>query len=228
MRIFLISLSLLVTSFSHANDEQQQINFIQKQFDQVRDHNQIWQWGWFGFLGTAATVQGIGASVVDDDKLQYDMTVGAITSFLGAADMLLNPIKTHNYSDQLQDMKSNNAAESASKLAQAESWLAQAAAREAYEQSWTNHLLGGLVNGLAGLAVAYDDKRPIDGWLTFATGVAVTEFKIYTAPQEMMRAQQTYQSGNLNAETVYRTKNSEPSRWKIASAGPNLMVNWAF
>jgi hypothetical protein len=121
-------------------------------------------------------------------------------------------------------MKSNSRAEKTAKLQQAETWLAKAAAREAYEQSWTNHLLAGLVNGLAGLAVAYDDKRPIDGWLTFATGVAVSEFKIYTAPQTMMEAQQAYQSGNYSL----RTAKIDQQRLFVAAAGPNLMINWKF
>lgn len=225
MRTLLIGFSLLMAAFnSYANDEQQKIDFIQQQFDQTKEHSQMWQWGWFGFLGTAATVQGLGASVVDDNKLRYDMSVGAITSFLGAADMLLNPMKTHNYSDQLQNISNDNPMEQSNKLLLAESWLAQAAAREAYEQSWTNHLLSGLVNGIAGLAVAYDDKRPIDGWLTFATGVAVSEFKIYTAPQTMMSAHQAYLNGNYE----YQAKRVEPSRWRIASSGTNLMVNWKF
>jgi hypothetical protein len=224
MRAFSLAFTLLLAFTSHADEHQQRIDFIQQQFEQTRDHSEMWQWGWFGFLGTATAVQGIAANTVDDDKLQYDMSVGAVTSFLGAADMLLNPMKSHHYSDQLQAMQVNSKIEKEEKLRQAESWLAKAAAREAYEQSWTNHLLAGLVNGLAGLAVAYDDKRPIDGWLTFATGVAVSEFKVYTAPQTMMAAQQAYQSGNYSQQTA----KVEPSRWKIAAAGPNLMVNWKF
>ncbi|NRA23961.1 MAG: hypothetical protein HRU08_05695 [Oleispira sp.] len=223
MRALPLALMLLLAFTSHA-DEQQRIDFIQQQFEQTRDHSEMWQWGWFAFLGAAATVQGIAANTADDDKLQYDMSVGAITSFLGAADMLLNPMKSHNYSDQLEEMKTSNQIETKEKLRQAESWLAKAAARETYEQSWTNHLLAGLVNGLAGLAVAYDDKRPIDGWLTFATGVAVSEFKIYTAPRTMLAAQQAYQSGNYSQQAA----KVEPSRWNIAAMGPNLMVNWQF
>jgi len=224
MRALTLAFMLVLTSASQADEHQQRIDFIQQQFEQTRDHSEMWQWGWFGFLGSATVVQGIGANVVDDDKLQYDMSVGAITSFLGAADMLLNPMKSHNYSDQLQSMKVNSKIEKEEKLRQGESWLAKAAAREAYEQSWTNHLLAGLVNGLAGLAVAYDDKRPIDGWLTFATGVAVSEFKVYTAPQSMMKAQQAYINGNYE----YQAAKIEPSRLEIAAAGPNLMVNWKF
>lgn len=229
MRIFSLVLALFLAVNSHADEQQQQrIDFIQQQFEQTQEHSQTWQWGWFGFLGGAATVQGIAANSVDDDKLQYDMSVGAVTSFLGAADMLLNPMQSHNFSDQLHNMASSTALEKTNKLQSAETWLAQAAAREAYEQSWTNHLLAGLVNGLAGLAVAYDDKRPIDGWLTFATGVAVSEFKIYTAPQTMMAAQQVYQNGNYSTAASARTAKRNPQRLFIAAAGPNLMINWRF
>lgn len=80
------------------------------------------------------------------------------------------------------------------------------------------------MNGLAGLAVAYDDKRPIDGWLTFATGVAVSEFKIYTPPHTMMAAQQAYQNGNY----LTKTAKTNQQRLFVAAAGPNLMINWKF
>lgn len=228
MRTFSLALILLLTANSQADgqllQQQQRIDFLQQQFGQTHEHSQTWQWGWFGFLGSAFVVQGLVANNVDDDKLQYDMSVGAITSFLGAADMLLNPMLSHNYSDQLQQMGSSTDMEKSAKLQQAEVWLAKAAAREAYEQSWTNHLLAGLVNGLAGLAVAYDDKRPIDGLLTFATGVAVSEFKIYTAPQTMIAAQQAYQNGNYFAQTA----KVDQQRLFVAAAGPNLMINWKF
>lgn len=228
MRTFSLALIFLLAANSQADgqllQQQQRIDFLQQQFGQTHEHSQIWQWGWFGFLGSAFVVQGLVANTVDDDKLQYDMSVGAITSFLGAADMLLNPMLSHNYSDQLQQIGSSTDMEKSAKLQQAEVWLAKAAAREAYEQSWTNHLLAGLVNGLAGLAVAYDDKRPIDGLLTFATGVAVSEFKIYTAPQTMMAAQQTYQNGNYSEQTA----KVDQQRLFVAAAGPNLMINWKF
>lgn len=228
MRTFSLALIFLLAANSQADgqllQQQQRIDFLQQQFEQTHEHSQTWQWGWFGFLGSAFVVQGLVANTVDDNKLQYDMSVGAITSFLGAADMLLNPMLSHNYSDQLQQIGSSTDMEKSAKLQQAEVWLAKAAAREAYEQSWTNHLLAGLVNGLAGLAVAYDDKRPIDGLLTFATGVAVSEFKIYTAPQTMMAAQQAYQNGNYSAQTA----KVDQQRLFVAAAGPNLMINWKF
>ncbi len=224
MRIFLLALSVLLSSISQADDQQIRIDFIQKQFAQNANHSKTWQWGWLGFLATSATAQGISANLVADDKLQYDMSTGAITSFLGAADLIINPMRSHRYSLRLQKMSSNNSAEQQAKLRQAETWLAKAAAREAQEKSWVTHALSTLVNGLAGLAVAYDDKRPIDGWLTFATGMAVSQFKIYTSPTRMMKAQQAYQSGNYHIQAA----NVEPERWQIAAAGPSLWVKWKF
>jgi ABC-type multidrug transport system fused ATPase/permease subunit len=224
LRTLFLALTLLLTLTSHADKQQQRIDFIQQQFEQAREHSQIWQQGWLGILGTATAVQSIGAYTVEDNKHQYDMTVGAVTSFLGTADMFLNPMKSHHYSVQLQQISSSSVTEKTDKLQQAEFWLAKAAAREAYEQSWTNHLLAGLVNGLAGLAVAYDDKRPIDGWLTFATGFAVSEFKVYTAPQTMMAAQKTYQNSNYSPKTA----KAEQQRLFIAASGPHVMVSWKF
>ena len=227
MRTFILILAFLLSFSSQADEarlQQQRIDFIQQQFEKTSSHSKTWQWGWFTFLGGATIVQGIAANTLDDDKLQYDMRTGAITSFLGATDMLLNPMQSHHYNDELHRMNSDNTIKKANTLQQAESWLAKAAAREAYEQSWTNHLLAGLVNGLAGLAVAYDDKRPIDGWLTFASGVAVSEFKIYTAPQTMMAAEQAYRNGNYSTQTA----NKNQQRLFIAATGPNLLINWTF
>jgi hypothetical protein len=224
MRLFSLTLCLSLAISAHADEQQVKIDFLEKQFQHNAEHSRAWQYGWLGFLSTATLVQGIGANVVDDDKLQYDMSVGTVTSFLGAADLLMNPMPSHNFSQQLSAMKVNDESQKQAKLAQAEAWLAKAAAREAQEKSWTTHFLSTFVNALAGLAVAYDDKRPIDGWLTFASGVAVSQFKIYTAPTHMMEAQQAYQSGNYN----FQAAKTEQNRWQLAAAGPNLSINWRF
>lgn len=224
MRLFSLSLCLCLAFSANANEQQIKIDFIEQQFQYNEEHSRTWQYGWLGFLSSATLVQGIGANVVEDDKLQYDMSVGAVTSFLGAADLLMNPMPSHAFSQQLKAIATNSEDQTHSKLIQAEAWLAKAAAREAQEKSWTTHFLSTFVNALAGLAVAYDDKRPIDGWLTFASGVAVSQFKIYTAPTHMMEAQQAYLSGNY----TFQAAKNEPSRWQLAAAGPNLTINWRF
>ncbi len=220
----LISLMAITAHAEQPMQKQMQIDFIEQNFKRAHDHSQAWQWGWFGFLGGATIVQTIGANTLDDDKIKYDMGVGAVTSFLGTADMLLNPMQSHIYSDQLQSINRNSDITLDTKLRQAESWLDQAAARETYEQSLTNHLLSGLVNGLAALVIAYDDKRPTDAWVSFATGMAVSEIKIYTAPQTMIKAKADYQKGHYQIKTA----KADQQRLFVAAAGPNLWVNWKF
>lgn len=224
MRLLFFTFLSIWTVFTHANEQQQKIDFIEHEFKNVRDHSQTWQWGWFGFLGSATVIQTIGANTLENDDMKFDMGVGAVTSFLGTADMLLNPMRSHNYYDQLKGMDKNSGITQEGKLRQAEIWLDRAAEREEYEQSLTNHLLAGLVNGLAGLVIAYEDKRPGDAWLSFATGMAVSEIKIYTSPQNMIAAKRSYLKGNYQLKTA----KSDQQRLFVAAAGPNLFVNWKF
>jgi hypothetical protein len=220
----LISFISLQTITAQADEEQQKIDFIEQQFSNTRDHSKTWQWGWFGFLGSATVAQAIGANTLDHDTMKYDMGVGAATSFLGAVDMLINPMVSHYYSDELQSMDKDSGIINEAKLRQAELWLYAAAEREVYEQSFMNHLLAGFVNGLGALVIAYDDDRPGDALLSFAAGMAVSEFKIYTAPQTMMAAKEAYQRGNYQLNTV----KVEEQRLFVAASGPNLFVNWKF
>lgn len=223
MRLLTFFLISALATIAKADDSQQKINFLEQQFQETRDHSQAWQWGWFGFLASSTLLQTVGANTLDDDKITYDMGVGAATSFLGAADMLLNPMRSHYYSDQLQLMNEGTAVAQEAKLLQAESWLNAAVKREQYEQSLTNHLLSGLVNGLGALLIAYDDNRPEDALLSFATGMAVSEIKIYTAPQTMTAAKAEYQKGNYQLATKHKEQ-----RLFIAAAGPRIFVNWKF
>lgn len=224
MRLLSVFLVSLLAITAQADEQQQKIDFIEQQFLNARDDSQAWQWGWFGLLGSAAVVQTIGANTLDGDNMKYDMGVGAATSFLGAADMLINPMATHYYSDQLQSMDKESGITQEAKLRQAEIWLDSAAEREVYEQHFINHLLAGFVNGLGALMIAYDDDRSTDAWLSFAVGMAVSEIKIYTAPQTMIAAKAAYQRGNYQMKTV----KTEPQRLFVAAAGPNLLVNWKF
>lgn len=217
---FLLPISLLGalwTMPSIAATETEKLQFIQNEFQANREHSLYWQQGWFGLFAGVAAVQGVAWHYTDDDNDRYDRAVGFTTSALGAADMLLNPMRSHHYADQL--------AGGNIRLNQAEQWLAAAAAREQYERSLTNHLLAGLVNGLAGLAVAYDDNRPDDGWVTFAMGMIATEVKIHTAPTHMTKAWQAYQRGELSPVTA---ATAEQPRWQIAAAGPVLWAQYRF
>ena len=219
-------LSLLITAPAQADQQltEQKIQFIQQQFDQSSQHSRYWQNGWLGFFWGTAVVQALGASSAEKDEKddEYDQTVGAVTSLLGAGDMLLNPMQTHKFSQQLSEMPQQTNQQLDAKLAQAENWFAMAAEREMYEKSWTNHLVSAAINALAGAAIALDDNRESDGWITFATGTLVSEVKIWSAPDDLFSAQLRYQSGN------YQVKNVSVQNWTLASNGPSIDFSWRF
>lgn len=219
----LLGLALASASVTQANEslttaDQEKLDFIQSNFNDNAQHSRYWQNGWLIIFGSAAVVHAGIWGQSGSDKESYDAKVTTITSTLATLDMLLNPMKSHQYADQLNSSTKV-------RLEQAEDWLAKAAKREQYERSFTNHLLSGLVNGLAGLAVGRDDKRKSDGWFTFASGMLASEIKILSSPTQMTKAWQAYQDGDLSPLAA---NNGNKQRWFVAAAGPILHVQYNF
>lgn len=221
----ILLLCLLPFSGTQASDISTRIDFIQTNFDRSASHSASWQTGWLSLFSATAAVNGLAWSQTDGEHNRYDRVVGFSTSFLGAADMLLNPMPTHHFASQLRALPATTDQQQSAKLAQAEAWLSMAAERERYEQSLLNHALANLVNGIAGLAVAYDDGRPDDGWVTFLTGVLASEIKILTAPETITDAEIRYRSGNLRP--VAAAKPDTPY-WQFAAFGPVLSAQYRF
>lgn len=215
-------LGCFIPSMAFAQD-QQKTEFIQQYFDRESEHAELWQNGWFGLFAGVATLQGIAYTQTENEPNLTDRAVGFTTSFLGAADLLLNPLNTHKYAEQLAAMPDDSEAQKAAKRQQAERWLEAVAKREAYEQSWVNHLLSGLVNGIAGAVVANEGDRTGKGVATFISGVVASELKIYTAPQNAEKALQQYRQGNYSLTAI-----SEPQRWQFAAVGPVFHASYRF
>lgn len=211
------------TALSAPDTDQQKTEFIQQHFDQEAEHAHLWQHGWLGLFAGVATLQGIAYSQTENEPNLTDRAVGFTTSFLGAADLLLNPLNTHKYAEQLAAMPATTTEQQTAKREQAEQWLQAIAKREAYEQSWVNHLLSGLVNGIAGAVVANEGDRKTDGWLTFASGVIASEIKIYTAPQQSEKALAQYRRGDYSLAASF-----EQPRWQVSAAGPVLNATYRF
>lgn len=223
-RLFCLLTTFLLSVTARADDTDAKLSFLSKHFDNTASHSQLWQNGWFGLFSGVAALNAIAYTQTDGEHNRYDRKVGFVTSFLGAADLMINPMPTHNFAEQLHTMPQNTPSEREQKLTQAVAWMQISAERERYEQSALNHILSGVVNGLAGLAVAYDDKRPGDGWMTFITGTLASEAKIYTAPQQMTEAEWLYNSGKLTAQAA----KDETPRWQIAAFGPLISATYRF
>jgi hypothetical protein len=225
MRIlYRTALLSILCSFAHSNDDQQAINYIQQQLNASQEQSELWQWGWSSFFITTLSAQVIGSQMIEDEDIRYRMRVGSITNSAGLVAILVNPMKTHRYAEELSKLEGNNSDQLADKRVSAEYYLAAAARREREEQSWVNHLLAGMVNSLASLTIAYDGKQPSDAWMAFAVGTAVSELKIYTAPQAMIKAEQDYNNGNYYLKAAKRPQ----PHWNIAAMGPHISIDWRF
>lgn len=222
-KVALIGAMLPSLALAQTSESQQKTEFIQQYFNQEAEHAELWQNGWFGLFAGVATLQGIAYTQTENEPNLTDRAVGFTTSFLGAADLMLNPLKTHKYAEQLATLPADTAEQQAAKQQQAERWLEAVAKREAYEQSWVNHLLSGLVNGIAGAVVANEGDRTGQGVATFLSGVIASELKIYTAPQNATKTLERYRAGDYSL-----TANSQPQRWQFAAVGPVFHASYRF
>lgn len=211
------TLALLTTVPVYANADAEKLAFIRDNFQDVRDHSFYWQNGWATVMAANTIGRGILASQTGSRNERYDSEVSAITSALGFASLMMDPMRSHQYADEFKQRDVS--------LTEAEQWLKKAAARERYEQGWLNRLSSFVVNGVAGLYVAYDHKRPSDGWLMFATGMIATEARILTAPTHMSDTWEAYQRGDLSPLTA---ANSNQPGWHIAAFGPLVSVQYQF
>lgn len=220
---------VLLTSLSAAADNttsnttESKLAYIQAAFDRETDHARLWQQGWLGLFSASAALQGLAYTQTENEPNLTDRAVGFTTSALGAIDLLINPLKTHVYAQDLQKMSDDTPEQQLKKLKQAEQWMAQVAERESYEQSWLNHLAAGIVNGIAGVVVANEGDRPTNGWLTFASGFIASEIKIYTAPDNMSGVLEKYRQGDLTTSA-----SSKSPRWQFAAYGPVLAAQYRF
>ena len=200
MRTFLFVL-ICISSMASANEAEnidQKIQYIQNHLDKSKKHTQLWQNGWLTFFAVNSAGQGIASGNTSDSDDEYDFRVRATTSLIAATEMLLRPMETHQYAEQLKVLPSQTLAKKEQKLAAAESFLNQAVKREQFERSLEKRIMPILLNALAGAAIAFDDDRESDGAAVFIMGVLASEVKIRTAPNALIEAQKDYEEGRYH------------------------------
>lgn len=219
--------TLIFNQTAYAQEQKKQtdkkLQFIQQALDDEYNHSLIWQVGWTTVLGasTAMNIIGHRKEGQEPDK-KYDHGVGIITSGLGFIDMFITPLRGYRYADRLEGMPQQTADEKSLKLAKAEQWLEKAAQRQREKRNWQAHASSALVNGLGAAAIAFDDNRPKDALIFFATGMIASEIKIFTAPNDLTDALNNYR--NDYVAKTYRQKNY----WELSSNGSNLNLSYHF
>lgn len=227
MRNIILFALFLLSPICVASDINERINFIEQKLNQSEQHSFLWQNGWLTFLAGSSALQANVQRNTSDPDMEYDLRVKATTAFLGAADLLMDPMETHKFAKELRAMPADTPEQQQAKLDRAEYFLTTAASYEKKQKSWKKHLLAGVVASLSGLAVGVGDDRPKDGWATFATGLLVAEFKIYTAPDNLVAAEQAYKNGQFvghNSQGIYQNNlhTAPPGQWHFFANGPQI------
>ena len=198
----------------------ERLAYIRDAFEANERAATIWQTSWLAGYGTATFLQAgmyiTEDSPRDDDEKheRHDMLVGAISSSLGAVDLIFNPLLAHNAPERLDAIPEGNYEERIYKLVLAEQMLQACARRERLGKSWETRIAAGVVNLLSGVAVALDDSRTKDGLITFAIGTAVSELQIFTQPTASVAAWEEYAG-------LYRSK----KRRRVKKLGWNFSVS---
>jgi hypothetical protein len=171
------------------------IDFIQERLDKGTTAAKRWQYSWMLINGGASYLQFGMATTLDDkdeENDRFDNIVGGITGLLAAGDLAVNPLVAWSAAERLRQLPDATMDEKIEKLKQGEQLLKACADREEYGRSWKTHALAGLVNLIAGMAIAGDDNRGRDGALSFASGMLVSEIQIFTMPTRAITDWQEY------------------------------------
>lgn len=197
-----------------APDDAARIAYIQNALNQSARHSQYWQYGWLAVM-TANTALSVVAWQKpldhhrDDLKKQRDLKrvgeIDSITGLLSTGDMLLSPMRTHRYAAQLTKMPAQTAEQLRAKLAQAELFLEESAAFEAYQHSNDNRMLSLFVNLSAALAIGFSTDETDTAWQGFLLSTAVTEIKAYSAPNRLRQVLIDYRLNQKNAAALVPT-----------------------
>lgn len=136
----------------------------------------LWFWGFTSIYSVSAVVQTTLALALDDPGLRVDATVGAASSWLGIAGMLITPVP-----------RVWRAAEEAHRTGNVDVAIARAAEAETAARAWYNHVGVGLVAVVSGLVLWIGYDRPISAALAFGSDLIGGELSILTIPTRSAR-----------------------------------------
>ena len=179
-----------VNTDSLANE---QIKQITETLKRDRAKARFWWDGWLTAYSAATVGQGVVYFTSEDKNLRQDMALGAATTLLGAAGVLIAPIEPRVSREEKKILNDENGIAQPEKMKLYEDWLKEIAIREKAGRSWKTHALSGAVNLGSGLITWLGFKRTIwDGLENFALNTAITEAQIWTQPTRAIKDYKKY------------------------------------
>ncbi len=148
----------------------------------------LWWNGWTVAYGALTVGESISAGLTGSRDERVDMSVGAATSLIGVAGMLVSPMRdVARAADTLAAMPAGTADERRARDDLAVRLRADAARAEADGRSWLAHALNVAVAGGSSLVLWKAFDRGTSAAENFGASSAVGELQIWTQPVRLLR-----------------------------------------
>jgi hypothetical protein len=177
-------------------DVEERLRFLAAAFDRDVRNIDIWSWTWGSIYAGATIAQVVALPVVKDHGVRIDLSVGAVSSGVGAVSLYGLPLQI---TLPLRAVRRRWADPDRCALAvQAEAALVKAAGHEALANGVLAHVGDVLANVGLGLVLGLGYHRWQSAWISVLTGVAVGETNAFTQPHSLERALLRYRTGQLS------------------------------
>jgi hypothetical protein len=168
-----------------------------------------WWWGWLATYAALTVGQVVIALAVERDETRWPYIVGAVSAALGAGGIVISEVKTHRLSARFRELGplTGNA-----RLRAVEREVARAADGEDEARNLLSHALGwGCALG-EGLVLWLGFDQLVDGLVSLAEGVAVSELQIAMTPTSARDAWHAHVAQYPDAARCLRERDESSAR----------------
>lgn len=171
--------------------------FLQRRLEREQPPSRAWTIGWgLGYGALTLGQLGVAPAVSREDRI--DMYVGAVTTAIAIAPLVLLPLET------LEVAPPPSLALGCSALAEQEARFFHAAQTEADGRGLVMHGVNVAYNVLAGLVLGLAFGHWVSGAVSALVGIALGEAQIWTQPSQLVSDAERYRSGNLTGAELAR------------------------
>ena len=167
--------------------------FIEHQLDSGRLRSQAWQYGWMSVDAVGLGLGSYQAAVAGDAGQRATGIVDATKSALDLLNLTLLPLPGLHGADPIRALPSDTPEQRQAQLDAAERLLSLDAAHATEQRSLIEHI-GNVGINVFGGAVILGFGDPRDALIDAATGIAMGELMIFTAPWAPVASLAAYRS----------------------------------
>lgn len=193
----LVFLLLITSRAALAQSNQQEWDGYRDALVRGERQSHYWQYGWSGIYAVSLAKDAYLASEADDRDDRFDARVGTVKSALALGGMFIDRQPHPEARREFERL------EAAGNIEQARALMLEVAAEERERRSWQARLDSLVVNTLGGLTIGVGDDRPRDGFISFATGMLVSELQLRTQPTQAGHALNRFQPAQLSLGGIH-------------------------